>query len=665
CVGRDVDDRKRAEEALQQSEARMKDILNTAVAAIAYFRVYPDFSREYLYFSEGQTAIFGLTPQELLEDVSLWRERVHPEDLVNVLDPVNERVCATGTTTIEYRYHHKDGSLRWISDHLTSRWDTSENCWYATAVGIDITDRKQAERELERAKEEAESANRAKSAFLANMSHELRTPLNAILGFAQLMAQDELTPPQRQNLETINRNGEYLLKLINDVLSIAKIEANRLVLDESSFDLYALLKELEAMFVLRAQHKGIQLACVHQPAVMQYVRGDERKLRQVLTNLIDNALKFTPQGNVTLKVSQEEAAGSGQELGEVIAGPSPQPTLTVASHFLTFAVSDTGLGINTTELNDVFEAFVQSETGRKSQQGTGLGLALCRRFVQLMGGEITVKSTPNQGTTFSFTIPFKSAVMEEVAAPLNDRQVVGLAPGQPKYRILVVDDIGVNRKLMVRWLTKIGFDVQEACNGQMAVDLWQSYAPHLIWMDIRMPVMDGLQATQKIRELEQQSTEIVSQSSTPHLPTSSSPHPPNATKIIALTASVFEEERQRILAVGCDDFTGKPCPAGIVFDKMAKHLGVEYVYDDRQSQQPPSEETVAEPFSLNPGALQVMAIEWIKSLNFAACSADNRAITQLLGQIPDQHRDLKMAITQLVDDFQLEQLIELTQLAAP
>jgi PAS domain S-box-containing protein len=595
-VGRDITDRKQTEAKLQESEAKLNDVLNTSFAAIACFRIYPeDFHREYLYFSAGQEAVFGLTPAELSADLSQWQARVDPDDWEAVIQPVTAEVCAQGTALIEYRFHHKDGSLRWISDHLTARWEAGSNCWVVTAIGIDITSRKQAEaalclserriqhlaanlpgaiytlvqspdgsvkfeymsaavaeihevfrdqvlenpllcfeqmhpddvagyqqavdrssqnltpfhhewriitpsgklkwleanslpelrkngeiawhgvaldvterkraeHELAQAKEAAEAANKAKSAFIANMSHELRTPLNAILGFSQLMAQAALTQQQRQYLETIDRNGEYLLKLINDVLSIAKIEADRLTLEASTFDLHNLLTDLEGIFRLRACEQGILFICHWDATVPQFVQADDRKLRQILTNLLDNAIKFTPAGSVTLRVQQQ---------------PSSEETA-----WLYFEVADTGMGIAAEELEHIFELFAQSESGRKSQQGAGLGLPICRQFVQLMGVHLTVSSAIGQGTNFGFTLPVKLAKTKQPFAIIRDRQVIELAPNQPTYRILVVDDVEPNRELLVRWLTQTKFDVRATDNGQTALELWEEYAPDLIWMDV-------------------------------------------------------------------------------------------------------------------------------------------------------------------------------------
>ncbi len=435
---------------------------------------------------------------------------------------------------------------------------------------------KQAEQErlraiiLEREKESAEAANQAKSNFLANMSHELRSPLNAVLGFAQVMQRSQtLSADNHDNLDIIIRSGEHLLTLINQVLDLSKIEAGQTTLNQSNFDLYRLLDDIEDMFALKANEQHLQLLFERREDVPRYIYTDEIKLRQVLINLLNNALKFTAAGGVSLRVS---------ELGEL---RTQKAHLTDRTHStLHFEVEDTGAGIASAEMDKLFEAFAQTETGRQAQEGTGLGLPISRKFVQLMGGDMQVKSEVGSGTIFIFDIRVDMVNLASIAAhqlPIAKR-VIALEAEQPIYRILIVDDKWTNRQLMIKLLTPLGFELQEAENGQQAVKIWETWQPHLIWMDMRMPVMDGFEATQRIKG------SIKGQ----------------ATAIIALTASAYEEDRAIILNAGCDDFVRKPFRTADIFDMMQKHIGVRYLYE-----QPASEQKAVEtPKRLTPSQLQ-------------------------------------------------------------
>ncbi|MDY7012210.1 MAG: GAF domain-containing protein [Cyanobacteriota bacterium] len=421
--------------------------------------------------------------------------------------------------------------------------------------------------QAQRARKTADAANRAKSKFLANMSHELRTPLNAILGFAQVMARDAtLNPEHREYLDIIGRSGEHLLSLINDVLEMSKIEAGRATLNENNFDLYRLLRSLQEMLEVKARAKELRLVVDRAPHVPQYIRTDESKLRQVLINLLGNAIKFTNRGNVTLRVSVGAFhETSVHQLSENQRwGDNPeqmtndQGQKTKDKRRIHFAVEDTGVGISTEDLAHLFDAFSQTEAGRSAQDGTGLGLSIARRFVRLMEGDLTVESTVGVGSTFQFEIAIALADAADVPASEPSRRALGLQPGQPTYRILVVEDKPANRQLLVKFLAPLGFEVREATNGQEAIALCQEGLPHLIWMDLRMPVMDGYAATREIKRRWGESAPI----------------------IIALTANAFEEERQEVLTLGCDDFIRKPCQEEIVLAKIAEHLKIKYTYAD-------------------------------------------------------------------------------------
>ncbi|AFY87146.1 hybrid sensor histidine kinase/response regulator [Chroococcidiopsis thermalis] len=502
----------------------------------------------------------------------------------------------------------------------------------------------------ETAKETAEAANQAKSEFLANMSHELRTPLNAILGFAQLMQRSRtLTLEQQENVSIINRSGEHLLALINDVLDMSKIEAGRLTLHPQEFDLYLMLNAVEEMFQLKADSLGLQLICDRHPDVPRYIKSDEKKLRQILINLIGNALKFTSHGSVTVRViagsrDDEQGAGSRGESGRrgVITNyqlPITNYQLPITNYQLTFTVQDTGVGIAAEELGRLFQAFVQTETGRKSQQGTGLGLAISQKFVQLMGGEISVSSRIGVGTQFEFTIPVQLADPSSIPQERPQRQVIGLVPGQPQYRILVVDDRPENRQIVIKLLTPIGFEVREAENGKDAIAVWSSWEPHLIWMDMRMPVMNGYETTEYIKS---------------HLKG-------QATIIIALTASTLEEEKAVVLSTGCDDFMRKPFRAEELFEKMAQHIGVRYTYKEEGEKQDVAIE--ASSCVLNPSSLQIMPHHWLEHLQQAAAQLDGETIAQLVAQIPETHAPLATALLEQANNFDFDDILNLAQAA--
>ncbi|NWF58784.1 MAG: PAS domain S-box protein [Fischerella sp.] len=493
----------------------------------------------------------------------------------------------------------------------------------------------------------ADAANHAKSEFLANMSHELRTPLNAILGFTQVMSRDStLSIEHQQNLRIINRAGEHLLNLINDILEMSKIEAGRTTLNLSSFDLIHLLDNLQEMLNIRAVAKGLELMFEYAPDLPRYVKTDASKLRQVLLNLLGNAIKFTETGSVTLRVSSVISHLSFVNDQKLRTNNQGQMTIN-------FEVTDTGSGISPEEFTQLFQAFGQTETGRKSQQGTGLGLAISRKYVRLMGGEISVSSTIGVGSTFTFYIPISLASPSEIQTTTTPhRQVIGLAPDEGEYRILVVDDANDSRWPLVKLLTSIGFSVREAANGAEAISVWESWQPHLIFMDMRMPLMDGYEATREIKARAMgNGKETI---------------PNSQTIIIALTANAFEEQRQAMMAAGCDDFINKPFREELLLEIVSQYLGVRYLYKEENNQMLKEKQTNTTQILNSTDLLALlseMPSEWLTQVYHAAAQCSDDMILELLEQIPPKQSLLVEFLADLAKNFQFEKIMELTNTA--
>ncbi len=527
----------------------------------------------------------------------------------------------------EARLQRKDGEMIWAS--ISARMVRDDLGQPALIEGFlaDVSERKLAEIELRSYKDQleekvqqrtaelllardaAETANKAKSAFLANMSHELRTPLNAILGFSDLLLREPgLSARQQENLNIINRSGDHLLSLINDVLEIAKIEAGRLQLRIAPFDLHSSVDGIFEMMRLRAEEKGLRLTLETSADVPRYVKGDQARFRQILINLVGNAVKFTQQGGVIVRLAMASDA----------------------RRQLIIEVEDSGRGISPEDVQRLFKPFEQLG-GDGEHKGTGLGLSIARQFVELMGGTINVESALGKGALFRLRLPIEIPDASEVdtSTPTSRSRVVSVAPGQDSFRILIAEDHPENQRLMARLMTDIGLEVQVADNGERCVSLFEEWHPHLIWMDRRMPVMNGDEATQRIRRLPGG----------------------DEVKIIMVTASVFSEEEQELIASGMDDFVRKPFRVDEIYSCLSRQLGLQYIREAESEAQKP----VAK---LTPAMLAVLPPELRGELKEALASLDVAEIAETIAKISAIDAEVGATLSNLTSGYDYPTILD-------
>lgn len=609
---RQLQKRRRAEERWRLLSERLQ--LATRVASIGIWDW--DIPSNELLWDESMYQLYGIRRGDFGGAYDAWIRTVHPDDKAYTDGEIQAALRGEREYAPEFRIVRPDGSIHYIKADSQTFKDQDGKPLRMIGTNIDITARKQAEAELRHYKDEleetvqrrtaelllardaAEAANKAKSVFLANMSHELRTPLNAILGFSSLIRRDpKLSESQRENIEIINRSGAHLLTLINDVLEIAKIEAGRVQMEIEPFDLGGLVRDVVDMMQLRAREKGLRLQIDQSSEFPRYIRGDEARLRQILINLVGNAVKFTKEGGVVVRL--------GVHKNDML-------------HLL-IEIEDSGPGISAEDQERLFKPFIQLAEGG-AQKGTGLGLAITRQFVNLMRGAISVESKPGRGSVFRVDLPVEAVETPGVPAMAERThgEVVGLAAGQPHYRVLIAEDQAENQQLLLWLMSDIGIEARVADNGQQCVEMYQKWQPDLIWMDRRMPVMEGEEATRRIRKLPGG----------------------DKVKIVAVTASAFKEEQQEVLDAGMDDFVRKPYRPDEIYDCLARQLDVRYRY-----------EAGADDAPLTAAMLMKLPDPLRRELREAVASLDGDRIAAMLDRIGAVDREVARALARLAENF--------------
>jgi PAS domain S-box-containing protein len=636
--------RRSAESSLEQKSAELDRFFNVSLDLMCIASTDGYF----LQLNPVWQRIFGYSVEELRSRP--FFEFIHPDDLDSTRKVVATLATQKNIAFFSNRHRCQDGTYRWLE------WSAAPAGRLIYAAARDITERRRTEEELQAhryhleemirertaelaaAKEQAETANQAKSIFLANMSHELRTPLNSILGIAQLMERNgKLSGQQRNNLATLSRSGRHLQEMIDDVLELSRIEAGKAALVETNFSLRRLLDDAEEMIRPRAEAKGLQLAFERNSGLPVRVRGDERKLRQVLTNLLGNAVKYTKQGGITLRAA---ANVNAETQGEGV-GPQMAPC---SCCWLNFEIEDTGIGIGPADIDRIFEPFIQLDQGLASADGVGLGLALSRRFVALMGGEIVVSSRPGSGSLFRLNIPV--GLLDSPGEGVETVSVVGLAPGQPAYRVLVADDNRDSRAILRQLLEPEGLVVFEAENGTQAVELFERYRPDLIWMDLRMPLMDGEEAARKIRHIERRKGD--GKETAARVP------------IVALTADVTQRTFRPDIFDGFDDMVYKPVHAADLFEKIEKHLGARLAHRQAdsfgRSGDGPGGETGATALRM-----ASLPLEWVNRFYGALRKGRSRELLEIIEGLPAEQVDLARELVRMVRTHRYDGLIAETE----
>ena len=705
---RDITARKRSEAALRQAKEKYRKLVESAGDAIVAVNAETGKILEANHMAEK---ILGRSRQDI---VGLQQTAIFPPERLTQYAEMVQKLEAGQVFQAELELNHKDDTL--VPVEVSATLVDVQGKKIIQGIFRDIRDRKQTETALKQAKIAAEVANRAKSEFLANMSHELRTPLNGILGYAQILKREgNLSPKQREQVDIIQQCGEHLLTLLNDILDLSKIEARKMELDLSHFSFPHFLESIVEMFRLRAEQKNIFFHSETLSPLPTHIVGDEKRLRQVLINLLGNAVKFTDTGGVTLRVGYvsgdsggggaggQGSRGAGEQRSRSVAeeqgsrsvaeeqvcsrgageqrdnsqfpippsgqcllhseetvprnrGPAaltelgtanspfpipnaPCPMPHAQSPKMRFIVEDTGIGMAPEQLAEIFLPFHQVGEKRRRFEGTGLGLAISKKLVQLMGGELKVRSTLGQGSVFWLDLDLPETSEWVEVAKTDAGNIIGLK--ERTYKVLVVDDKWENRSVLVDLLTPLGFEVAQATDGRDCLRQARQFKPDVILLDMVMPGMDGFEAVKRLRQL-------------PEL---------KETIVIATSASAYAYDRQECLGAGCDGFISKPVQAEALLEALHRHLQLEWVYreSDRSTPQLPAAKSTVDRTEPPPSALVFPPAEEMAALYKLAMMGDIKGVREhakQLEQLDKKYKPFAKQLHQLAKSFQEKQILE-------